>query len=151
MAAAQGGEVILFPPQFFLLHLISMFLDDDVERSGSGEGAGLYGKVSAAEIVGRRRKLYEFITTDEKPVWSEKFISPVGKGMTGDGRAVLHLGNGSPELGGSGLEGDESRVVLVRFRKEGPRQLEVRMKKEVMEEVRRVEEETKKNKKEERL
>ena len=131
MAAAQKGEVILFPPQFFLLHLISQFLDH-VE---GGEG-GMYGKVSAAEIVSRRRKLYEFITTNESPPWSQKFISPIGQGMAADGRAILHLANGSPELRDSELKGDDSRVVLVKFNKEGPRQLEVRMRKEVLEEVR---------------
>ena len=131
MRAAQKGEVILFPPQFFLLHLISQFLDN----AEGGEG-GMYGQVSAAEIVSRRRKLYEFITTDQQPPWSQKFISPMGQGMTGDGRAILHLGNGCPELKDSELKGDDSRVVLVKFNKEGPRQLEVRMRKEVLEEVR---------------
>ena len=61
----------------------------------------------------------------------------MGQGMTGDGRAILHLSNGSPELKNSELKGDDSRVVLVRFQKEGPRQLEVRMRREVLEEVRR--------------
>ena len=133
MSAAQKGEIILFPPQFFLLHLISKFLDIEGQESKSGE---MYGKVSAAEIVARRRKLYEFITTDQSPPWSQKFISPMGQGMTGDGRAILHLGNGSPELKDTELKGDDSRVVLVKFNKEGPRQLEVRMRKEVLEEVR---------------
>jgi len=131
LQAAQRGDVILFPPQFFLLHLISQFLDVD-DKSGD-----MYGKISAAEIVARRRKLYEFITKDGTPPWSQKFISPIGQGMVGDGRAILHLNSPGPELKESELKGDDSMVVLVKFNKEGPRQLDVRMRKDVMEEVRR--------------
>jgi 8-oxo-dGTP pyrophosphatase MutT (NUDIX family) len=134
LSAAQTGEIILFPPQFFLLYLISKFLDiDDVNSKSGGD---MYGKVSAAEIVARRRTLYEFITTDGSPAWTDKFISPMGEGMASDGRAILHLTNNCPELKGSELRGDESKVVLVKFSKEGPRQLEVRDRKEVLEEAR---------------
>ena len=131
LSAARGGEVILFPPQFILLHLISEYLD--VEEVGK---AGVYGRVDAAEVVARRRRLYEFITTDKSPVvWGDKYISPIGRGTAADGRSVLQLGGVGPELKGSGLVGDESRVVLVQFQKEGPRKLEVRMKKDVLDEI----------------
>lgn len=137
LSAAKTGEVILFPPQFFLLHLISQFLDLEPPNTQSGD---VYGKISAAEIVARRRKLYDFITTDENPPWKDKFISPMGKGQAADGRQILHLTNGSPELKDSELKGDESRVVLVAFQKGGPRQLEVRFAKDVFEEARRKQE-----------
>lgn len=57
--------------------------------------------------------------------------------MTKDGRSVLGLDHPGPELERSGRGGDGERVVLVRFRKEGPRDVEVRFRKEVLEEERR--------------
>jgi 8-oxo-dGTP pyrophosphatase MutT (NUDIX family) len=134
LAAAKSGEVILFPPQYFLLHLISKFLDLEPDSTQAGD---VYGKVNAAEIVARRRKLYDFITTDENPPWKDKYISPMGKGTAADGRQILHLTNASPETTDTHLKGDDSRVVLVAFQKGGPRQLEVRMAKEVFEETRK--------------
>lgn len=53
-----------------------------------------------------------------------------------DGRSVLGLDKPGPELKGSGRGGDESRVVLVKFRKEGPRDVEVRGRAEVLREER---------------
>lgn len=53
-----------------------------------------------------------------------------------DGRSVLGLDKPGPELVGSGRGGDGERVVLVRFSKEGPRDVEVRWRKEVLEEER---------------
>ncbi|KPI37043.1 uncharacterized protein AB675_3643 [Cyphellophora attinorum] len=143
LSAAQSGEVILFPPQFLLLHLASGFLDarnPDTEagapvygaKGTSGDDAG----VDAAEIVRRRRELYQFITTDGSPPWSDKYISPIGKGTAKDGRSWLALDKPGPELKDSGLKGDESRVVMVKFAKEGPRQLDVRWASEVKEMVR---------------
>lgn len=53
-----------------------------------------------------------------------------------DGRSVLALGKPGQELEWSGRSGDPERVVLVRFSKEGPRDVEVRWKKDVLEEER---------------
>ena len=127
---AQKGDVILFPPQFLLLHLVAQFLDVEGTRSA-------YGHVTAAEIVERRRKLYEFITQDRSPVpWTEKYISPIGGPLNKDKRQTLMLNSPGPELKNSGLVGDDSRVVVASFQKEGPRQLEVRWKSEVLAEDR---------------
>ncbi len=96
-----------------------------------------YGHVTAAEIVERRRKLYQFITQDKSPVpWTDKYISPIGGPMNPDKRQTLMLNSPGPELKGSGLVGDESRVVVAKFQKEGPRQLEVRMRSDVLAEER---------------
>ena len=54
-------------------------------------------------------------------------MSPTGLMMRkSDGRSVLALDKPGPELKGSGRGGDARRVVLVRFSKEGPRDVDVR-------------------------
>jgi hypothetical protein len=60
-----------------------------------------------------------------------------------DGRSVLALDKPGPELKDSGRRGDEKRVVLVKFRKEGPRSLEVRLRKDVLDEEKAVEKDSK--------
>lgn len=78
-----------------------------------------------------------FIRGDGTPTWQNKYISPLGLSFgRKDGRAVLALDKPGPELVGTGLKGDDQRVVLVRFMKEGPRNVEVRWRKDVMEEER---------------
>jgi 8-oxo-dGTP pyrophosphatase MutT (NUDIX family) len=140
LSRAQSSEIILFPPQFLLLHLISQFLDDE-------------------NLPPSRRieQLREFIHRKEANVdgdgevsWAEKCISPYAlttPSARADGKVVLGLDKPGPEVeelhrGGAGLNlklmGDRERVVLVRFGKEGPRELEVRRKREVMEESRTV-------------
>ena len=78
----------------------------------------------------------EFVKTGDPP-WGEKCISPTGiMWKEGDGRAVLALDKPGPELEGSGRRGDAERVVLVKFRREGPRELDVAWKKVVLREER---------------
>ncbi|RMZ74714.1 hypothetical protein DV737_g5809, partial [Chaetothyriales sp. CBS 132003] len=125
MRLAQAGDAILFPPQFLLLHLISHFLDVDDASATS---------TSAVDIIARRRRLYDFITTDQTPVpWTHKYISPLATSspLDGDDRLVLRLNQPGPELEGSGLVGDDSHVVLTKFKREGPRELEVKLRADV--------------------
>ena len=111
---ARSGEVILFPPQFLLLYLISEILDVEPRPQ------------TREEIKARRVALRRFIQTDGDPAWTDKYISPIGMQVgRPDGRAVLRLDRPGPELKDSGLKGESQRVVLVRFRKEGPRDVEV--------------------------
>jgi hypothetical protein len=118
---ARDGEIILFPPQYLLLELAGQFLD-----------------VSEGDITSRREKLRHFITTDGNPTWEHKYISPMGLSFgRKDGRAVLALDKPGPELQGTELRGDSERVVLVKFQKEGPREVEVRWMRDVLEEERR--------------
>lgn len=65
--------------------------------------------------------------------WADKVMSPIGIMMSKkDGRSVLGLEKPGSELKGSGRGGDEKRVVLVKFSKEGPRNVEVRERAEVL-------------------
>jgi hypothetical protein len=118
---AREGSVILFPPQYLLLELVGGFLD------GGGGGT-----------EERRERLRGFIRSDGTPRWGDKYISPMGLSFgRSDGRAVLALDKPGPELEGTGLRGDDQRVVLVKFKKEGPRDVEVRWRRDVLEEERR--------------
>ena len=117
---SRRGEIILFPPQFLLLSLVGGWLD------GGGEGS----------VEGRREGLRAFV---EREGWGEKYISPLSLGhdILGDGRTVLGIDKPGLELVGSGLGGDTERVVLVSFRKEGPRKVDWGWRREVMEQVRK--------------
>lgn len=130
---AQSGRVILFPPQFFLLHLLSQFLSPHNPSSSTP-------LPSPEELERQRKAMMEFVRSSDPP-WGEKCISPTALGMPGgkrreDGRVVLGLDRPGPELEGKGRRGESDHVVLVEFKKEGPRRLEVRMKKEVLAEGR---------------
>ena len=119
---ARDGNIILFPPQYLLLELAGQFLD--VSDGG--------------DVTSRREKLRQFIQTDGTPTWEHKYISPLGLSFgRRDGRAVLALDKPGPELKGTDLRGDSERVVLVKFQKEGPRNVEVRWRRDVLEEERR--------------
>lgn len=51
-----------------------------------------------------------------------------------DGRAVLALDKSGPEVEMLDRKGDDERVVLVKFSKEGPRQVEIMLRKDAMKE-----------------
>jgi hypothetical protein len=121
---ARKNEIILFPPQFYLMHLLSAFLIPGPATSES-------------ELQAQRDKVVEFLNGTEGNgiPWADKVMSPVGLMMRkSDGRSVLGLEKPGPELKGSGRGGDAERVVLVRFGKEGPRDVDVRGRKEILEE-----------------
>ncbi len=118
---ARTGEVILFPPQVFLLHLVA-------ESFGS-----------ASSLQAQRTALEDLLARahGKDPPWAEMCMSPTLLfKRKGDGRAVLGLDKPGPELEGSGRRGDSERVVLVRFGKEGPREVEVRLRRDVLGEER---------------
>ncbi|MCJ1383550.1 hypothetical protein MMC17_006664 [Xylographa soralifera] len=112
---ARAGEVILFPPQFFLLHLLAPFF--------APENGG--GSLSADELAQQRQRVVEFVASGDPP-WTDKCMSPTGLlWKKGDGRVALGLDKPGLELEGRGRRGDEERVVLVEFGKGGPRRVEV--------------------------
>lgn len=141
LAKARAGEVILFPPQFFLLTLVAKFCTGAPSASG-GDATKHY--------QAQRDALREFLSktptsqldhwTCAVP-WAEKVISPVLLTMRqSDGRTVLGLERPGQDLEklpeGQRRGGDFERVVLVRFAKDGPRELEVRGRQEILAEER---------------
>lgn len=76
--------------------------------------------------------MLEFV---EKGKWGDKCISPTAfGGKRSDGRVVLGLDKPGAEA--VGRTGEFDRVVLVEFKKEGPRRVEVRWRKDVLAEGR---------------
>jgi len=133
---AQEGRIILFPPQFFLLHQVAQHFDGLSAPTA-------YGSISRdplprEELEARRKRLLEFVKTGE-PAWTEKCISPSvqpprdGKRRE-DGRVVLGLNRPGPELeaANTGRKGVADQCVLVDFKKEGPRRLAVISREEAM-------------------
>ncbi|RAO70252.1 uncharacterized protein BHQ10_006264 [Talaromyces amestolkiae] len=116
---AQAGEIILYPPQFLLLSIVAQFLDKAPPTS------------NATERQARRKELLEFIHAGNPP-WTDKFVSPRSLQLLDDQRAVLALDHPGPELVGSGKKGDDERVILVKFGKDGPRNVDVRWKRDVL-------------------
>ncbi|CZR55518.1 related to NUDIX family hydrolase [Phialocephala subalpina] len=124
LSQARRNEVILFPPQYYLMSLLSPFLSPSRF-------------LDAEELQAQRDKVLEFLKGDggdgKGIPWADKAMSPIGIMMRkSDGRSVLGLEKPGPELKGSGRGGDEKRVVLVKFGKEGPRDVEVREKAEIL-------------------
>lgn len=124
VSRAQKAEIILFPPQFLLLHLVSGFLDREPRADASVE-----------EMEKRRQALVEFVHSGSPP-WTDKCISPKMLLMTSDGRSVLGLNDPGPELKGSSKRGESEMVVLVRFKKGSAREVAVGWKKDVLQEER---------------
>ena len=137
LARTQQGEVVLFPPQCYLLHLVSQFMAGPPAEGADGQ----------EHYQGQRDALMEFIqrvpmaegnhATAQIP-WAEKAMSPTSLFVRkADKRVVLGLEKPGPELKGTGRGGDWERVVLVRFTKEaGPQGVEVRRRDEVLREER---------------
>lgn len=125
IAQADAGKIILFPPQYILLYIISQFLDKPGDPAESRD-------IPEEERSARREALHHFMTTDKSPVpWTEKVISPIpGPAKWKDGRQILALDKQGPELKDAELKGDTSRFVLVKFSKEGPREVSVIDRKE---------------------
>jgi hypothetical protein len=123
---ATRNDIILFPPQYYLMYLLSPFLDITSKS------------LSADELQKQRDSVVEFLKGDgdgKGVLWADKVMSPVGLLMRkSDGRSVLALDKPGPELKDSGRRGDEKRVVLVKFSKEGPRDVEVRLRQDILEE-----------------
>lgn len=118
---AQAGEIILYPPQFLLLSIVAQFLDQSPST------------FTTTEKEARRKELLDFIHTGNPP-WTDKYVCPRGLQMLDDDRAVLALDHPGPELHNSGKKGDDERVILVNFGKDGPRNVDVRWKRDVLRE-----------------
>ncbi|KKA27741.1 hypothetical protein TD95_001272 [Thielaviopsis punctulata] len=126
---AQRNEITLFPPQIYLLALVSQFLTG-TPAPGSGDALSI--------IEAQRNALREFIKTPQtgedacaKTLWADKVMSPVYMGKIADGRAVYRLDSPGQDLRGQNRYGDKERVVVGILGKEGAKSLEVRKRSEV--------------------
>lgn len=124
LGRAAKNEIILFPPQYYLMYLLAPFL-------GNAE----------LSLEQQRQKVMDFLKGDggdgKGIKWADKVMSPTGLFLRkADGRSVLALDKPGPELRDSGRGGDWDRVVLVKFSKEGPTKVEVRRRKEILDEER---------------
>lgn len=131
---AQEGRIILFPPQFFLLHQVAQHFDN--LPSPTSYGSLSREQLPKEELEARRKALIHFVKNDDPP-WTQKCISPnVLPSRDGtrrkDGRVVLGLDRPGRELESSGRQGVNKEVVLVDFRKEGPRNLAVASRSEIL-------------------
>ncbi|WEW58966.1 hypothetical protein PRK78_004434 [Emydomyces testavorans] len=122
---ARVGDIIMFPPQVLLLSFVAQFLDQPGPNGNSPQS------ISAEESKRRRSELIKFAHSGSPP-WTHKFISPHPIGKVADGRQILDLSDPGPELKGTDKKGEVDRVVLVRFNKEGPREVEIRWRSEVL-------------------
>jgi hypothetical protein len=129
---ANKSEIILFPPQYFLLHQIAPFLAPSTSPF----------PLEPAELSRQRGALKEFVLHGGGDVpWGQKCISPevlmkTDVGGWGGGRVVLGLGKPGLELRDSGRKGEDREVVFVEFKKEGPRRVEVARREDVFREER---------------
>ncbi|KAI5917303.1 hypothetical protein F4810DRAFT_62462 [Camillea tinctor] len=139
LAQQRSGSIVLFPPQCVLLDVLARFLTPSSNPQ---------------DLAQQRERLREFISepgagahkTARIP-WGEKTISPVSLGRARDGRTVLGLEKpGLGELERAGRGGEWERVVLVRWVKGQAREIEIRGRGEMMEEMREVEREREREK-----
>jgi hypothetical protein len=118
---AGTNEIILFPPQYFLLYQVSRFL------TGSTS--------STEEIEGQRSRLRDFAKGGDPP-WAEVCISPGQLGAPlSDGRAALTLESPGNEVAHLGRKGVKDWVVLLgRNKANSPTDVEIRLRKDFLEE-----------------
>ncbi|RYP05100.1 hypothetical protein DL765_009945 [Monosporascus sp. GIB2] len=147
----RKGEIILFPPQCFLLQLISQFLTGPPPPpAGSVNNPAGGATEHYARQRERLRGFLNAVPTATEPraaghhtariPWKDKVISPVTLGVRrGDRRSILALDKPGPELNGTDRGGDWERVVLVKFGKGVARDVEVRSREEVLAEEREAE------------
>lgn len=144
LTQASTNSIILFPPQAYLLYLISKIFTGAPKTTSTVEGP--------LHLATQRKKLLSFIRrtptaqTDkgkEHPTaqisWGNKVMSPHNLFMkSDDGRVVLGIDKPGIELKGTDRGGDWERVVLVNFAKGGPVDVEVRNREEVLAEERKL-------------
>lgn len=108
---ALRGDIVLFPPQFFLLALIAPFLSGPPASGGT---------LASETLIEQRRRLMDFVENDGDPPWGEKCISPnpikkIGKYL------IMGMEEAGPELEGTERRGDAERVLKVELAKDKER------------------------------
>lgn len=122
---SRAGEIVLFPPQVFLLTQIAPYLKP------LGRGNKTPGSEQRAVLKHQRVKLLKLIQDkDEDPPWAEKCISP--RPLLKDRkRVIMGLDHAGDEVQGANRRGDLMRVMVWRLGKSGPAGIEVRMRSDI--------------------
>ncbi|MCJ1272815.1 hypothetical protein MMC21_000604 [Puttea exsequens] len=105
-------EIVLFPPQFFLLALIADYLIEQVADQD---------ELGSKEMHEQRRRLMHFVETDGEPPWGEKCISPNPIKRIKGKYMIMGMSDPGPELQGTGRRGDDERVLRVELTREAKR------------------------------
>ncbi|KAI4119065.1 MAG: hypothetical protein LQ345_000985 [Seirophora villosa] len=123
LARARADEIILFPPQFFLLSLVADFLGPSAADGAEG--------LSTEALQAQREALLRFVATGDPP-WGEKCITLLP--LKRDGEAlIMGLDEPGPELEGTDRRGDGERVIWGHFTgKDGSTGLRLGWRKDVM-------------------
>ncbi|KAF1955091.1 hypothetical protein CC80DRAFT_549807 [Byssothecium circinans] len=146
---ARQNRIILFPPQFFLLYLLAPFLCPAITSSSSSSSSSSSLIASPEELLGERERFLEFLAGPRvcggraEVGFAEACISPVEVARDGDGEGLVAVERGRSVLAldwpgeeveeqGLGRRGLREWVVLARFMREGPRDVEVRRRDEVL-------------------
>ncbi|KAK4202977.1 hypothetical protein QBC40DRAFT_275637 [Triangularia verruculosa] len=131
LSKAQSGEIMLYPPQFYLLNLLSPFLNDS-NKDHAAQRAGLNEflkklPTSTAQYDALDGKFKPKVLNTHQISWADKVISPgvmFAPGQLYKEETVLSLEWPGSELGakeGGTRGGDAERVVVVKFeRNSGP-------------------------------
>ncbi|KAL7964793.1 hypothetical protein HDV63DRAFT_398375 [Trichoderma sp. SZMC 28014] len=136
LSRVASNEMILFPPQYYILTLLTKFL----------KGPTISVEEGPIYYTRQRKQLVKFVkatpTVDTEKAkdhvtsgisWADKVISPYHLFVRkSDKRVVLGLEKPGLELKDSDRGGDWERVVLVSFGKAGPSQVEVRLREDVL-------------------
>jgi len=123
LARAASGDIILYPPQMYLLKLLGEFLTGPGDYAAQREALKAFlNKVPTGNPAHPTANI----------PWGDKVISPIPLNVErADGRRILQLHSPGPELKGSNRGGDYDRVVLVNFTPQGARGVEVVPREEV--------------------
>jgi len=129
LSRAQQGDIILFPPQFYLLTLLSELFSEATKGGEPEANVFQRQRVALREFVNRPRRGQATAThpadLSRQVPWTEKVLSPKPVGFLDDGRVILALDAPGPELKDTGRGGDYDRVVVLEFENGIPRHLEV--------------------------
>lgn len=118
---ASTNDIILFPPQVFLLKLVSQFLEPTRQDA--------YQNI---DLVRQRRALEAFVKGGEPTPWADVCISPTFIAPATDGRGVMSLSTPGDEAQKHGRRGVDEYVVLMGRGKGGaPANVEIRLRSEL--------------------
>lgn len=124
-------EILLFPPQYFLLHLISPFLSPSPPTLLHSSSNHPPSSIIDFPTLHRQREALIAFTRTGTPPWTEKCISTMYISGLGQ-QKVFSLHEPGPELAGTHRKGDAEHVMVGVNREGKPPRWEVRLKSDVI-------------------